>query len=85
VTTEPNSAPDRRAAVQEAADASAASYAGDATIDLKRNLRAELESRGVDSIDEAWIDEVTERIREGREVVVGEHDGSIDAGEDQDR
>jgi hypothetical protein len=25
---------------------------------------------------------VTERIRQGREVVVGEHDGSVDAGED---
>jgi hypothetical protein len=84
VTSEPNSAPDRPAAIQEAVDATAASYAGDATIDLKRNLRAELESRGVASIDEAWIDEVTEKIREGREVVVGEHDGSIDAVEDQD-
>jgi hypothetical protein len=83
VTSEPNSAPDRPAAIQEAVDATAASYAGDANIDPKRNLRAELESRGVSSIDEAWIDEVTEKIREGREVVVGEHDGSI-AVEDQD-
>jgi hypothetical protein len=46
--------------------------------------RTQLESRGVASIDEAWIDDVTERIREGREVVVSEHDGSVDAGEAQD-
>jgi hypothetical protein len=39
---------------------------------------------GVDSINDAWRDDVTERIRQGHEVVVGEHDGSVDAGEDQD-
>jgi hypothetical protein len=84
VSSESNPAPGRPAAIQEAIDATAASYAGDATIALEQNLRAELESRGVDSIDEAWVDDVSERIRQGREVVVGEHDGSVDAGEDQD-
>jgi hypothetical protein len=85
VNSEPNSAPDRPdAAMQEAIDATAASYAGDSTIDVERNLRAELESRGVASVDDAWVDDVTERIRQGREVVVGEHDASVDAGEDLD-
>jgi hypothetical protein len=85
VSSGPSSTPDRPdAAVQEAIDAAAASYAGDASIDLPRNLRAELESRGVDSIDEAWLDDVTEKIRQGREVVVGEHDGSVDGGEGSD-
>jgi hypothetical protein len=83
VSSGPDSTPDRPdAVIQEAIDATAASYAGDASIDLERNLRAELESRGVDSIDDAWVDDVTERIRQGREVVVGEHDGSVDVGED---
>jgi hypothetical protein len=83
VSSGPDSTPDRpNSAIQEAIDATAGSYAGDASIDLERNLRAELESRGVDSVDAAWVDDVTERIRQGREVVVGEHDGSVDAGED---
>jgi hypothetical protein len=84
VSSEPNSAPGRPAAIQEAIDATAVSYAGDDTIDLERNLRAELDSRGVDSIDEAWVNDVTEKIRQGTEVVVGEHDGSVDPGEPQD-
>jgi hypothetical protein len=84
VSSEPSSTPGRPAAIQEAIDATAASYAGDDTIDVERNLRAELESRGVDPIDDAWVDDVSERIREGREVVVGEHDRSVDAGEAHD-
>jgi hypothetical protein len=84
VNSEP-SAPDRPdAVIQEAIDATVASYAGDTTIDLERNLRVELESRGVTSIDDAWVNDVTERIRQGREVVVGEHDASVDAGEDSE-
>jgi hypothetical protein len=83
VSFEPNSAQDGQdAVVQEAIDATAASYAGDDTIDVERNLRTELESRGVRS-EEAWITDTVEKIRQGREVAVGEHDGSIDAGEDQ--
>jgi hypothetical protein len=84
VNSEPSSSPDGQdAVVQEAIDTTAASYAGDNTIDVEGNLRAELESRGVRSFEEAWITDTVEKIRQGREVVVGEHDGSIDAGEDQ--
>jgi hypothetical protein len=84
VSFEPNSSPTGSdTAIQEAIDATAASYAGDETVDLERNLRAELESRGVQSIEEAWVTRVAEEIRQGREVAVGEHDASVEAGEDQ--
>jgi hypothetical protein len=84
VSFDPNSSPTGSdAAIQEAIDATAASYAGDDTLDVEGNLRAELESRGVQSFEEAWVARVGEEIRQGREVVVGEHDASVEAGEDQ--
>ncbi len=70
------------AVVQEAIDATVTSYAGDSTIDVERNLRAELASRGVDSTDDAWVNDVVEKIRQKGEVVVGEHDGSLEDGEE---
>jgi hypothetical protein len=67
------------AEVQEAIDAAAAVYAGDAGIDVEQTLRTELTSRGLDASDDAWINDVAEGIRRGGTPEVGEHDGSIEA------
>lgn len=69
-------------ALQEAIDAAAVAYAGDADLDLERTFRTELESRGIDAVDGAWVSNVVESIRQGREVAVGEHDGSVAGDED---
>jgi hypothetical protein len=70
------------AEVQEAIDAAAAVYAGDAGIDVEQALRTELRSRGLDASDDAWISDVAEGIRRGRKPEVGEHDGSVEARDD---
>jgi hypothetical protein len=86
VSFEPNPRPDDetdvpKARLQEAIDAAAHACAGDASLDVERTLRTELASRGIDTIDDAWISGVVENLRQGREVEVGEHDGSVEGGE----
>jgi hypothetical protein len=71
------------AVLQEAIDATAVAYAGDASLDAEQSLRTVLASRGIDQVDDAWISDVAEKTRQGREVVVGEHDGSVDEDEAQ--
>ena len=70
-----------KARLQEAIDAAAHAYAGDASLDVERTFCTELASRGIDTSDDAWVSDVVEKLRQEREVVVGEHDGSVDGGE----
>jgi hypothetical protein len=68
------------AVLQEAIDATAVACAGDSRLDVEQSLRTELASRGIDQVDDAWLSDTVEKIRQGHEVVVGEHDGSVDDG-----
>jgi hypothetical protein len=72
------------AVLQEAIDATAVACAGDANLDAEQSLRTELASRGVDQVDDAWISDVAEKIRQGHDVAVGEHVGSVDEGKQFD-
>jgi hypothetical protein len=65
---------------QEAIDATAATYASDADIDVDQHLRAQLSGRGIRAANEEWISETAQSIRSGHRVRVGEPDGSIDGG-----
>lgn len=60
-----------REATQQAVDATATAYTGDASIDVAARLRQELQGHGLDVDDDAWIDEVAHRIRSGHHLVVG--------------
>lgn len=66
-----------RDVVQEAVDATATRYARTPGIDVEQSLREQLEGRGVRATDDGVIEEIGARIRAGREVRIGEHDGSI--------
>ena len=68
-----------RDVAQEAVDAVAAAYTSDAGIDVDDQLRAQLASRGIETVDEGWLAEVARRIRSGHEVRVGRSDGSVEA------
>jgi hypothetical protein len=65
---------------QEAVDATASTYAHDASIDVERHLRAQLGSRGVKASNDMWVAEAAREIRSGHRIVVGKPDGSIDPG-----
>lgn len=71
-------------ATQEAIDATATVYEGDATLDVEQHLRSELASRGIEPVEDAWVARVAEQVRRGRAPVVGEHDGSVDSAKDPD-
>jgi hypothetical protein len=58
----PDDATDGPSAVlQEAIDATAVAYAGDASLDAEQSLRTEMASRGIDQVDDAWISDVAEK------------------------
>jgi hypothetical protein len=87
VSSEPNPGPENaangpKAVLQEAIDATAVAYAGDSRLDVEQSLRTELASRGIEQVDDAWVSDTVEKIRQGHEVVVGEHDGSVDEGQE---
>ena len=62
--------------LQEAIDATATAYTGDARIDVEQHLRRELDSRGADPRDD-WVAATATEIRSGYHVSVGRPDGSV--------
>ena len=60
-----------RAATQAAVDATSTSYAEHADTDVEQRLRMEMQQRGIEVDDEAWIVDVARRIRSGHDVRVG--------------
>jgi hypothetical protein len=63
---------------QEAVDATASTYAHDASIDVERHLRAQLGSRGVKASNDEWVSQAAQEIRSGHRIVLGQPDGSVD-------
>jgi len=62
---------------QEAIDATAATYASDAGIDVEEHLSVQLRSRGLRA-DAAVLAELARDIRSGHHVREGRPDGSVD-------
>ena len=63
---------------QEAIDAAATTYTGDASVDVEQQLRAQLASRGIQAADEESIAQIAQEIRSGHHVSVGRPDGSVE-------
>jgi hypothetical protein len=63
---------------QEAVDATATRYTRTPDIDVEQTLREQLHGRGIRAIDEATITDIAVRVREGHEVRIGAHDGSVE-------
>jgi len=71
-TTDSEFDPDAvRRATQSAVDATATLYTEDAGLDISARLRIEMQQRGLDVDDDAWVAEVAKRIRSGHDVQVG--------------
>lgn len=68
-----------QAVAQEAIDATATVYVGDASVDVEAELRREMSSRGVNVTSDEWLREVAHQIRSGHPLRVGPSDGSMDA------
>jgi hypothetical protein len=66
-----------RDVAQEAVDATVVRRSRSGDIDLEQSLRDELRSRGLGAGDDT-LRRLADDIRAGREVRLGEHDGSID-------
>jgi hypothetical protein len=66
-----------RDVVQEAVDATVTRYARTPDVDVEQSLREQLHGRGVRATEDRVIEEIGARIRAGREVRIGDHDGSI--------
>lgn len=65
-----------RAVVQEAVDATSTAYTEDASIDVAARLRQEIDDRGFEIDDTAWLEEVAHAIRSGHGVTVDATEGS---------
>jgi len=56
--------------VQEAVDAAATAYTGDAGVDVEQRVRQELADRGVEVADDDWLSELAHHLRSGHHVQV---------------